>query len=91
MVGGLSCLWGAARVLFADPARMCGTPSWPRPGWDRFEEGFFPPRATCHWGDGRVEDLVSPWVGPAWTVSLGLAAACVVTSAVARYRKEHRR
>ncbi|KDN79349.1 hypothetical protein DF19_28520 [Streptomyces olindensis] len=91
VVGALSYLWGAAQVVFADPARMCDTPSWPRADWDRFEERFLPPRAACHWDDGRTQDLVSPWVVPALSISFGLAVACLVTLAVARHRKEHKR
>jgi hypothetical protein len=84
-----SFLLGEAEVLLADPARMCAPAAPVMEEWDWYEDQFLPPRATCHWNDGRTEDLVSPWISPAFLIGFGLIAVCLVTLAVTHYRKGH--
>jgi hypothetical protein len=90
IVGVPSFLLGEAEVLLADPARMCAPAAPVTEEWDRYEDQFLPPRATCHWNDGRTEDLVSPWITPAFLISFGLIAVCLVTLTVTHYRKGRR-
>ncbi|WP_329301259.1 hypothetical protein OG410_25325 [Streptomyces sp. NBC_00659] len=89
IVGVPSFLLGEAEVLLADPARMCAPSAPVTEEWDWYEDRFLPPRATCHWNDGRTEDLVSPWITPAFLIGFGLIAVCLVTLAVTHHRKGH--
>ncbi|MER5401429.1 hypothetical protein [Streptomyces sp. NPDC002599] len=91
IVGVPSFLLGEVQVLLADPARMCAPAAPVTEQWDRYEDQFLPPHATCHWDDGRTEELVSPWITPAFLISFGLIAVCLVTRAVTHYRKGHQR
>ncbi|MFJ1600892.1 hypothetical protein [Streptomyces sp. NPDC088261] len=86
VIAVLCGLMGAGQVFFADPARMCD-PLEPIPDWNRYEERLFPPRAACHWADGRTYELVSVWVNPMLFTALGVAVVCLLALAVSRYRK----
>ncbi|MEU3983941.1 hypothetical protein AB0F77_28325 [Streptomyces sp. NPDC026672] len=87
VVGVLSYVSGAVDVVFADPARMCDPPSWPRPDWDRFDYGFLPPHATCRWDDGRTYELVAPWVDPLLLISISLTVVCAIAAVAGHHRK----
>ncbi|MFJ9249921.1 hypothetical protein [Streptomyces sp. NPDC101776] len=43
----------------------------------RYDSGFLPPRATCHWDDGTHKDFVSGWINP-----LALTCAVVLVTAL---------
>ncbi|MFE0351148.1 hypothetical protein [Streptomyces griseoluteus] len=90
VIAFLCYLVGAGEVFFADPARTC-EPTVSIPTWNRYEEALLPPRAACHWADGRTYDLVSPWVNPLLFIALGVTAVCLVALMASPKRKGSQR